>query len=165
MKRLTLLLLLVALALVAEARPDPEIVGKVVNVIDGNTIEIVSGDLGKFKIYFQGIDAPELGQEYGDKAKKAMEKIILNKSVVVQITGKDRLGHRIGVILIEGNVDPRVEMLKEGLAWTAEKNAVPELESLKELARAKNRGLWRQDDPVPPWIFRRQQTLFQPKSS
>lgn len=165
MKRFNVVGFFVLSAVCALASTNSEIAGKVVNVIDGNTVEIISGDLDRMKIYFFGIDAPELDQEYGDRAKKLMEKITLNKNVVVQITGKDRLGHRIGIILIEGNVDPRLEMLKEGLAWTAEKNAIPELESLKEHARAKNRGLWRQDDPVPPWVFRRQQTLFTPKPS
>lgn len=165
MKRLNLVGLFVLSAVCALASANSEIVGKVVNVIDGNTVEIISIDLERMKIYFFGIDAPELDQEYGDRAKKLMEKITLNKNVVVQITGKDRLGQRIGIVLVEGNVDPRLEMLKQGLAWTAEKNAIPELESLKELARAKKRGLWRQDNPVPPWVFRRQQTMLMPKSS
>ncbi|MCE2934785.1 MAG: thermonuclease family protein [Cyclobacteriaceae bacterium] len=165
MKRLNLVGLFVLSAVCALASTNSEIAGKVVNVIDGNTVEIISIDLERMKIYFFGIDAPELDQEYGDRAKKLMEKITLNKNVVVQITGKDRLGQRIGIVLVEGNVDPRLEMLKQGLAWTAEKNAIPELESLKELARAKKRGLWRQDNPVPPWVFRRQQTMLMPKSS
>ncbi|MFN7749686.1 MAG: thermonuclease family protein [Cyclobacteriaceae bacterium] len=165
MKRLNLVGLFVLSAVCALASANSEIAGKVVNVIDGNTVEIISIDLERMKIYFFGIDAPELDQEYGDRAKKLMEKITLNKNVVVQITGKDRLGQRIGIVLVEGNVDPRLEMLKQGLAWTAEKNAIPELESLKELARAKKRGLWRQDNPVPPWVFRRQQTMLMPKSS
>lgn len=165
MKRLNLVGLFVLSAVCALASANSEIAGKVVSVIDGNTVEIISIDLERMKIYFFGIDAPELDQEYGDRAKKLMEKITLNKNVVVQITGKDRLGQRIGIVLVEGNVDPRLEMLKQGLAWTAEKNAIPELESLKELARAKKRGLWRQDNLVPPWVFRRQQTMLMPKSS
>lgn len=165
MKHINVVGFFVLSAVCALASTNSEIAGKVVNVIDGNTVEITSGDLERMKIYFFGIDAPELDQEYGDRAKKLMAELTLNKNVVVQITGKDRLGQRIGIVLVEGHVDPRLKMLSEGLAWTAEKNAIPELESLKEHARAKNRGLWRQDDPVPPWVFRRQQTLFTPKSS
>ena len=142
-----------------------EIAGKVVSVIDGNTLEVVGDDNETYKILLHGIDCPELEQEYGAKAKKLLEKLVLEKEVQVTIQGKDRWGNRLGVILIEGEEDPRFELLKDGLAWTSEKNPIEELETIKEKAREKNRGLWSEDSPTPPWIFRRQQSMMQPKSS
>lgn len=142
-----------------------EIAGKVVSVIDGNTIEMVTAENEKYKIMLHGIDSPELEQQYGDKAKKYLEKLILDKVVVAKIQGKDRWGTRLGIVIIEGKADPRHELLEEGLAWTAEKNPVDELEVIKEKARVKGRGLWKDESPVPPWTFRRQQTMMQPKSS
>lgn len=141
------------------------IIGKVVSVIDGNTLEVIGEDNEIYKILLHGIDCPELEQEYGAKAKKALEKLVLEKKVLVKIQGRDRLGNRLGVIIIEGEEDPRFELLKEGLAWTSEKNPIEELETIKEKAREKNRGLWREGSPTPPWIFRRQQSMMQPKSS
>src|SRR6218665_1714492 len=73
-----------------------EIAGKVVTVIDGNTIEMVTAENEKYKIMLHGIDSPELEQQYGDKAKKYLEKLILDKLVVVKIQGKDRWGTRLG---------------------------------------------------------------------
>lgn len=139
--------------------------GKVVTVIDGNTVEITTPENETYKILLHGIDCPELEQEYGDKAKKYLEKLLLNKSVSVRIQGKDRLGNRLGIIVIEGTNDPRHELLKEGLAWTAERNPIEELETIKEQAREKGKGLWKDENPTAPWIFRRQQTLTQFKSS
>jgi endonuclease YncB( thermonuclease family) len=142
-----------------------ELSGKVLTVIDGNTIEIVTAENETYKILLHGIDCPELEQEYGDKAKRHLEKLILNKSISVTIQGKDRLGNRLGVVIIEGTEDPRHELLKEGLAWTSEKNPIADLESIKEQARGKGKGLWKEQNPTAPWIFRRQQTLTQFKSS
>ena len=90
---------------------------------------------------------------------------MLEKDVVIKIQGKDRLGNRLGIIIVEGKEDPRFELLKEGLAWTSEKNPIEELETIKENARLKNKGLWKEEKPTPPWIYRRQQTMLQPKSS
>jgi micrococcal nuclease len=139
--------------------------GKVTSVIDGNTIEMLTDDNESYKIMLYGIDSPELGQEYGEKAKKFLEKIILDKNVNVNIQGKDRWGNRLGIILIEGTLDPRFNLLEAGLAWTAERDPVQELEVIKEKAREKGKGLWKEQDPTPPWIYRRQQTMTQLKSS
>ncbi len=157
--------LMVVLMVVFMGWANDNIIGKVVSVIDGNTLEVIGEDNEIYKILLHGIDCPELEQEYGEKAKKALEKLVLEKKVLVKLQGRDRLGNRLGVIMIEGEEDPRFELLKEGLAWTSEKNPIEELETIKEKAREKNRGLWREDSPTPPWIFRRQQSMMQPKSS
>ena len=139
--------------------------GKVITVIDGNTLEVIGDDNETIKVSLIGIDCPELGQEYGEKARKFMEKMVLEKNVTIVLQGKDRWGNYLAVVTLHKSVDPRVELLKEGLAWTAEKNPIPELEEHKERARGKNKGLWKQENPTAPWIYRRQQTMLQPKSS
>ena len=140
------------------------IAGKVVTVIDGNTLEIFTSENETYKILLYGIDSPELDQEYGEKAKRFLEKLTLNKSINVEIQGKDRLGNRLGIVMIDGE-DPREKLLEEGLAWTAERNPIVEFENIKEKSREKGKGLWKEKDPTPPWIFRRQQTLTQFKTS
>lgn len=142
-----------------------EISGKVMAVIDGNTIEMLGEDNETYKIMLHGIDCPELEQEFGEKAKHHLEKLVMNKSVTVQLKGKDRWGGRLGVIILDDKIDPRHELLIEGLAWTSEVNPHPELEVMKEQAREKRKGLWKTENPVAPWTFRRQQTMSQFKSS
>lgn len=144
---------------------DDELMGKVTAVLDGNTVEVSNPNNEVYKILFAGIDSPELGQEFGDKAKKFLEKMILKKEVVVQFKGKDRLGNHLAVIRIRGKVDPRIGLLKKGLAWTSEKNPSSNLEQYRREAQLKRRGLWSQEKPIPPWTYRRQQTMLQPKSS
>jgi len=157
--------LAVALAISCFALATDEIAGKVVSVIDGNTVEVIGEDNETYKIMLHGIDCPELEQAYGEKAKKLLEKLVMEKSVSVKIQGKDRWGTRLGILTIDGESDPRFELLKEGLAWTAEKNPIAELEEIKLQAREQNKGLWKDENPTPPWTFRRQQTLTQFKSS
>jgi micrococcal nuclease len=140
------------------------LIARVVSVIDGNTLEILGADNETRKVVLAGIDSPELTQEYGEKARKFLEKIALEKSVTVQITGKDRRGTPIAIITIEDK-DPRLELLKEGLAWTSEKNPIPDLESVRQKAQDKGKGLWKQDNPTPPWTFRREQSMMEAKSS
>ena len=160
-----LVVLLTGLAFTANGLAGNVLNGKVTSVIDGNTIEMRADDNETYKIMLYGVDSPELGQAYGEKAKKFLEKMILDKNVNVNIQGKDRWGNRLGVILIEGTVDPRYDLLEAGLAWTAERDPVQELETIKEKARDKGKGLWKEQDPTPPWIYRRQQTMTQLKSS
>jgi len=161
----TLLILFAMLALSAGGFAGNVLNGKVTSVIDGNTFEMIADDNDSYKIMLFGIDCPELGQEFGEKAKKSFEKMILNKNVTVNIQGKDRWGNRLGIVLIEGTTDPRYDLLEAGLAWTSERDPIQELETIKEKAREKGKGLWKEQDPTPPWIYRRQQTLTQLKSS
>lgn len=140
-----------------------EITGKVKSIIDGNTIEFISSEDETFKFVLSGIDCPELNQEFGDEAKKHLEKILKGKEVKLIIESKDRLGNRVGSILLEKGPDPRIELLKRGLAWTQERNPQQEFESLRMEAQSKKVGLWGQEDPIPPWNFRRQQSMLSPK--
>ena len=162
MKRL--LFFLVAFFLYFMLFAGDNLTGKVKSVIDGNTLEVeINNEV--HTIFLEGIDSPELGQEFGDHAKTHLEKLTLQKKVTVTFTGKDRKGNQLATVMLRGNVDVRLELLKEGLAWTAEKNPLPDLESVKEEARQSTKGLWSQENPTPPWTYRRQQTMLQVKGS
>lgn len=162
MKKILILMVLIAGTTWAQA--NDQITARVVSVIDGNTLEIIGSDNEKQKILLAGIDSPELTQEYGEKARKFLEKMMLEKTVTVEITGQDRKGTPVAIVMIE-NKDPRHELLKEGLAWTAERNPLPDLEVMRAKAQEKGKGLWKQDNPTPPWTHRREQTMLTPKSS
>jgi endonuclease YncB( thermonuclease family) len=158
------ILLFFLFSTVSQINAQTEEVGKVVNVIDGNTVEVKSGNNPLQKLMLSGIDSPELTQEFGDKAKKYLEKMLLDKEVKFTITGKDRWGNYLA-IMKRGDEDPRVALLEVGLAWTAEKNPIPELEAVRVKAAEKNKGLWVEENPLPPWTYRRQQTMMQAKSN
>jgi micrococcal nuclease len=148
-----------------KASANDKVTGKVVSVIDGNTIEVLTSDNETVTIILAGIDSPELTQEFGDQARKYLERLVYQKEVTITFQGKDRKGNHLAVILVKRNIDPRIELLKEGLAWTAENDPLPELEMHRVSAAEKGKGLWKEENPTPPWIHRRQQSMMQPKSS
>ena len=157
---LTVLVIFIAVGVFAD-----DINGKVVAVIDGNTLQVVCENDQTQTIQLMGIDSPELSQEYGAESKKSLERMVLGKKVTVSIKGKDRQGNHLAVVLVNGKRDPRIDLLEEGLAWTAEKNPLPDLEACCMRAKQKGLGLWSQSDPTPPWTHRRQQSMLEPKTS
>ncbi|MGC1242583.1 MAG: thermonuclease family protein [Chryseosolibacter sp.] len=138
--------------------------GKIVGVADGNTVEVTTDANAHFRIALLGIDCPELGQDFGVEAKEFVEKRLLGKDVTIKIHGKDRSGDYVGIVLLNDGIDIRLDLLKHGLAWTTEKNPIAELEILRLQAVTTREGLWRSENPTPPWIYRRQQSMAAPKS-
>jgi endonuclease YncB( thermonuclease family) len=69
---------------------DEDFVAKVTRVIDGNTFEVTSVDGEVQRLVLAGIDAPEHGQPYAEKAKKLLEDLILDREVKVTVQGKNR---------------------------------------------------------------------------
>jgi endonuclease YncB( thermonuclease family) len=158
MKTFLTILLLSATVYTVEANT---VRGKVVSVVDGNTLEVISAEEETYRIVLVGIDCPEKGQPYAEEAKAFLEASILKKSIDVKLLGKDRLGNYLGEIITE--VEVSAELVKRGLAWCHEKNAPDSLKVLEQQAREQRIGLWQEENPTAPWIYRRQQSMLQPK--
>lgn len=140
------------------------LIGKVISVIDGNTVEVTTGNNENYRIVLHGIDCPELGQEFGEEAKLHLENMILQREIVIEMKGKDRWGNYVAIVFVN-DIDLRVDLLMRGLAWTPEKGALAALKDLESRARERNLGLWEQKNPTPPWVYRRQQTMAVAKGS
>lgn len=140
------------------------ITGKVITVIDGNTVVVMSGP-ERYQVVLQDVDSPEPGQPFAQEAKLYLEKILLNKNITLELTGKDRWGNYIGMVYIHASTDMRHELVRNGLAWVTERCTQPELLQLQELARQSKIGLWAEQAPTPPWVFRRQQSMMTVKGS
>jgi endonuclease YncB( thermonuclease family) len=151
--------------LVAAAAPAHALKGKITRVIDGNTLEFMSSEGDKYTILLSGIDCPELTQAYGDEARLCLEKLALNKKATVEVKSKDRSGRTIAEVLIDGKKDPRIQLLKDGLAWIEEGSISDDLESYRAASQSRKKGLWKDENPTPPWTFRHQQSMMGPKSS
>ncbi len=163
--RFLLLLLIVGIACFSTWAATEVFEAKVLAVLDGNSLEIKTSDGEVFTVLLNGIDCPEPEQEFGEEARVFLEKLVLKKNVKVTLEGKDRWGNRLAAVWLKGEVDLRVELLKAGLAWTAERNAKPEFENVRMQAKEKGKGIWASNEPTPPWIYRRQQTMLQAKGS
>ena len=105
-----------------------------------------------------GIDAPEYSQPHGGASKRALSwKVTLRKVGFEEVT-VDSYGRHV-VVLYRGDRNINAEMVCEGHAWWYRRYArrVEDLERCEEAARSKRTGLWQDDDPVPPWHWRRTQ--------
>jgi len=137
------------------ARDSKRIIGRVVGVTDGDTITVLDESRTQIKVRLDAIDAPELGQPFGQAAKRALSEMVFGKNVVVIKKKEDRWGRTIGHVLIDGK-DTNLLMLEAGMAWhyrEYSKNA--RLQRAEDDARAAGNGLWADREPVPPWEWRK----------
>jgi micrococcal nuclease len=128
--------------------------GKTVAVLDGDTIEVLQ-DGKAVRIRLAGIDAPEKSQAYGQASKKLCAGLCFGKSVKVVSSGTDKYGRTIADVYV-GEVWVNKKMVEEGMAWHYKKySSSEELLASEKKARAGKIGLWKDEDPVAPWEFRK----------
>lgn len=136
--------------------------GEVVGVHDGDSITVRRADTGKTaKVRIYGVDCPELGQPYGDKARDLTARVLLGKTVQVIPAQKARSYKRVvgGIVLLGDMLVLQDALVSSGFAWVDDrycKMAVCDLWRLHQReAKAAGRGLWKNKNPVPPWTWRR----------
>jgi micrococcal nuclease len=76
--------------------------GKAIHISDGDTIAVLTSDKLQVKIRLYGIDAPEMGQDFGRKSKDFASGMVGNKMVEVEVMDTDRYGRTVAVILVDG---------------------------------------------------------------
>ncbi len=73
--------------------------GRVVSVLDGDTIEVLNGHHTE-RIRLSGIDCPEKGQAYGNNAKHAASALAFGKEVTIQTHGYDKYRRTLGDVIL-----------------------------------------------------------------
>jgi endonuclease YncB( thermonuclease family) len=132
-----------------------KIAGRVVSVADGDTITVLDDSKTQYKVRLDAIDAPELGQPFGQASKKALSEMVFGRDVVVIRKTTDRYGRTVGHILVDGR-DVNLAMLEAGMAWHyKEYDKNKRLAEAESKARVDRRGLWTDRAPVAPWDWRR----------
>lgn len=136
---------------------------RVIHVIDGDTI-CVAGIHGEFRIRLAAIDCPEDGQPWGIPARNALIQWIGGRIVQLEVHNIDRHGRTVATIYIESrtgytNVNERLVMCGHAWAARAYYGQLPrcrqrKLNQLERWARSKRVGLWKAENPVPPWRWR-----------
>jgi micrococcal nuclease len=129
--------------------------GKVVGVLDGDTIEVLHEKKPE-RIRLYGIDCPEKGQAFRQKAKQAASSLLFGKEVRIESHGRDKHRRTLGTVF-DGDLNVNQELVKEGWCWWFRK-FVPKDQALKQLeqeAKKAKKGLWTDPNPVPPWLYRR----------
>lgn len=70
--------------------PLQKVVGKVVSVHDGDTVQVLDENKTLYKIRFNGIDAPETKQDFGSKSKQSLSDLVFGKIVTIEYDKIDR---------------------------------------------------------------------------
>jgi endonuclease YncB( thermonuclease family) len=130
--------------------------GKVLHIEDGDSGTLLyRGRNVEFRLY--GIDAPELKQNYGKRARTRFAKMMCGKTVEFDILDHDRYGRRVVLTFIDGKC-VNEELVKAGHAWVythyCRDVRCEKWVKLQELAKKKGIGLWAGRDPLPPWEYR-----------
>ncbi|HHF9998910.1 TPA: thermonuclease family protein [Escherichia coli] len=131
-----------------------EIQGKVIRVLDGDTIEVLQ-DKKSVRIRLANIDAPEKKQAFGRWSTNQLKTLLAGQSVTVSYTQTDRYGRIIGRVFTTNGTDASRFMVQSGAAWVYERyNEDESLPALQREAQEQKRGLWADANPVPPWEWR-----------
>lgn len=156
--RIWLIVLLCAFAVKAQTE---SVRVKLEAIYDGDTITVSDASKRDFKIRLIGIDAPELAQKFGDKARKKLAKLLKadKNNIVVKAFGVDRDKRILGQVFV-GETDVNLELLKLGCAWFYDSRGFGR-ENLKfykavfESARSERLGLFAKKNAQDPKEFRK----------
>jgi micrococcal nuclease len=148
--------IIVTLAL-ATAVPQQPWVGECIGVTDGDTIRVMyQGAAVTIRIW--GVDAPESGAEYSNRAKQFLSRRVFRKQVRITPKDTDRYQRTVAQVAVAG-VDLGQALVKEGLAWHWPRysNNDSLLAAAEREAKSARLNIWSLPNPIPPW--ERKQTI------
>lgn len=135
--------------------------GKVIRIVDGDSITVLDNENEKHKIRLAGIDTPERAQPYGKVARQFLAKQIFKKQVCVGWYKRDKYQRLVGVVRLGGE-DINLKLLDAGLGWHYKQYQNEQSKRDRALysaaqddAERADKGLWRDKNPIAPWLWRR----------
>jgi len=149
-------LLSIALFLTVISQVHADFNGKVIKVIDGDTVDILTPKKQKIRVRLLDIDAPESQQAYGNASKKYLASLIAGKSVFIKENKKDIYQRTLGTIYLE-QININAKMVENGFAWAYRYKGVVNNNNMLKLeskAKQNKKGLWKDKRPIAPWEFR-----------
>ena len=135
-------------------------------VTDGDTIVVKDTNRREHTVRIVSIDAPEKrrrdvpGQRYSNLSRKHLAALVAGKQVLLVIRGRDDYGRVLARIWI-GDTDVGLTQVCAGYAWVY-RAFIDELQADEQRiylgceaqAKSNKRGLWRDTQPTPPWVWR-----------
>jgi endonuclease YncB( thermonuclease family) len=159
MKNALLATLVLAICNVAFAK---SYTARVVSIADGDTLTVLDAENRQRKIRLVGIDAPEKHHPYGNVFQMNLGKLVHQRTVKIETNMRDKHKRELGKLALDGN-DINLEQVRAGYAWhfkkyMREQSSVDRenYTQLEDEARNNRLGLWRDENPEPPWDFRHQ---------
>ncbi|TXI13288.1 MAG: thermonuclease family protein [Pedobacter sp.] len=158
MKKILILVALLAAQTIVFAQ---KVSGVASNVHDGDTFKLTIADGTILKIRLANIDAPELTQAHGLASRDFLKSLIDQKNVSVELQTKDKYTRLVGVVFLN-NQNVNQALVANGQAWHYLKYSKDsELFSIEKMAKAHKKGLWKDENPTPPWKYREEKRAVQ----
>lgn len=132
-----------------------EFTGKVIAVLDGDTLLVMRGDY-PVKVRLAEVDAPEKAQPYGIASQKSLAEMVMGKQIQVASRAVDDYGRMVATVSID-ELNVNYEQVRRGMAWEYSRfHNNRELTALQREAQQAKRGLWAGADAVEPSQWRKQ---------
>ena len=154
-------LVLIALAVLTATTNAGTLTGRVVGIADGDTLTLLDATNTQHKIRLSGIDSPEKGQPFGQACKKSLSDLAYDRVAAVESNKLDRYGRVIGKVLVNSQ-DVNLEQVRRGCGWHYKKYQNEQIlddrlsyNAAEESARVSRVGLWADNEPMPPWDWRK----------
>lgn len=132
-----------------------EFTGKVIAVLDGDTLLVMRGG-HPVKVRLAEVDAPEKAQPYGIASQKSLAEMVMGKQIQVASRAVDDYGRMVATVSID-ELNVNYEQVRRGMAWEYSRfHSNRELMALQRGAQQAKRGLWAGADAVEPSQWRKQ---------
>ena len=109
-----LVFLFVSLSHLAQAT---EYQATVIHIADGDTLTVLNEFKEEVKIRLNGIDCPETGQPFGNKAKQYTKIMAHGETVTLHTYGQDKYGRTIADVILKDGRNLSKELVSAGYAW------------------------------------------------
>jgi micrococcal nuclease len=128
----------------------------VTHVTDGDTIWVSAGQGAAAEdVRIQGIDAPEICQDYGRTAAAALLAKLQHRTVSVSGRARDKYGRLVAKVVLNGQ-DVGAWLVENGHAWSYHnRRSLGAYGQQETAARQAGRGLWASGSPMEPKLFRK----------
>lgn len=134
--------------------------GKVVRVLDADTVEVLADGAVVHRVRLAGIDAPEARQSFRTRAKQKLLALVGGERVEVDWHKRDKYRRIVGKLIADGQ-DVNLAMVRSGSAWWYRKYAGEQsvvdrtlYRAAEDRARGARAGLWVDSTPMAPWDWR-----------
>jgi endonuclease YncB( thermonuclease family) len=122
--------------------------GRVVGVLDGDTLRV---SVGQHQYEVELVDSYSLpaGHAYAGLAKRGLASLALNKMVTIEVKGRPGTRQLRGRVYLAGS-NLSGELIKRGYAWVSRDDAQDmDLYWMELDAKTRNVGLWSRLEQVP----------------
>lgn len=92
-----------------------EITGKVVDIVDGDTLTLMTTDNWLIQVQLANIEAPGDSTPYGAQARQALSDLTLGKTATLQVYGHDPVGRSVAEVFV-GKRNINLELVRQGAA-------------------------------------------------